>query len=233
MPEDVPTDEVLKLKVSGQSPDQITQSLQLKGYKPYQISEALNQAEIKQGVEINMPETPQMPVPGENPSGEMQPSMLDQEAPNPPAGTPEIPVPQPAAPKEEIPAPVFEGGASPFIPSGGSEAAGAYEDVQALVEEIIDEKWQEVSSSIGDLAQWKSQIGDETESIKQELLRLTERFDRLQAAMVGKVDEYGKNVKDIGTDMKALEQVFGKILEPLTSNIKELNRITERVKKKK
>ena len=73
-------------------------------------------------------------------------------------------------------------------------------------------------------------MNDDMASVKQELLRLNRRFDLLQNTMAGRVDEYSHNVQDMGTELKALEKVFKNILEPLTMNIKELNRITEDMK---
>jgi len=254
MPEEIPTNEVIRLKNSGQSNEQITHILQSKGFKPYQISEAINQAEIKKGVEAQMqPQTPE-----DKPSSKMQISALDKEpgkAPTPPApqaqqeaptkapsqSIPEIPPPPvpegtvktETKPEVSAPPPVFEGGvAAPIIPgqSGGLET---YEDVQAIVEEIIDEKWKEVMASIGDITAWKTQMENDSEAMKQEIIRLSERFDKLQAAVIGKVEDYNKSIKDMGSELKAMEKVFEKILEPLTTNIKELNKITEKLKKKK
>jgi len=259
VPREIPTNEVIRLKDNGQSNEQIIQVLQSEGFRPYQISEAINQAEIKRGVEAQMP----LQTPEEKPSSKMQVSALDKEqehTPVPPAPqaqqeTQQPKIPSPAVPEvlpppvpnrapktdsgSEVSAPthIFEGGfeggtTEPIIPSqsGGLET---YEDVQAIVEEIIDEKWKEVMSSIGDITAWKTRMENDSEAMKQEIIRLSERFDKLQVAVIGKVEDYNKSIKDMGSELKAMEKVFEKILEPLTTNIKELNKITEKLKKKK
>ena len=104
---------------------------------------------------------------------------------------------------------------------------------QSLDEEIIDEKWREHLTSIGDRTTWKAQITDEVEAVKQEILRVQTRFDNLQAAVIGKVEEYGTSVKDIGTEMKALEKVLEKILSPLTKSVKDLQVVSERLSTKR
>ena len=76
-------------------------------------------------------------------------------------------------------------------------------------------------------------MNNDLEAIKQELLRTQERFNNLQAALVGKVTDYSRNISDMNAEMKALEQVLKNILEPLTTNVKELSRITSQFKKKK
>lgn len=107
------------------------------------------------------------------------------------------------------------------------------EKFQLLAENIIHEKWEELISSVGNITLWKEKMSSDIISMKQEIIRIEERFENLQKAILGRVEEYHKTISDVGTDVKALEQVFEKILQPLTSNIKELNRITEDLKKRK
>ena len=105
--------------------------------------------------------------------------------------------------------------------------------VHEIIEAIVSEKWEEVMGSVGNLAVWKEKVNNDITSIKQELVRLEERFEQLQGAVIGRVKDYDEGMKGIHTEMKALEKVFERILEPLTSNIKELNRITQDLKKSK
>lgn len=102
-----------------------------------------------------------------------------------------------------------------------------------IVEAIINEKWNDLMGNMGDLAVWKERTRNDVISTKQELIRLTERFENLQNSVLGRVKEYDQGITGIHTEMRALEKVFEKILEPLTSNIKELTRLTEDLKKAK
>ncbi|MFH0798513.1 MAG: hypothetical protein V1906_03820 [Candidatus Woesearchaeota archaeon] len=229
MPKGTPTETVLGFLKEGRSKQQIMQELQGKGYGLQQINEALNQASIKMGVEgDNVPRIGgNMANEDYQPSEEMRISELEKET--------EIPVPAPeqnagyaeqAQDYGSMPSPqeMADAAAQQAMPQGYGLSQ---DDVQSLVEEIIDEKWRELMSSVGDIATWKVQMADETEAIKQEILRIQARFDNLQAAVLGKVDEYSRGITDVGTEMKALEKVFEKILEPMSANIKELARITE------
>jgi hypothetical protein len=116
-----------------------------------------------------------------------------------------------------------------FAPSGGMDSDRLHE----IVEAIIHEKWNDLMGNIGDLAVWKERTRNDLVSTKQELIRLTERFENLQNAILGRVKEYDQGITGIHTEMRALEKVFEKILEPLTSNIKELTRLTDEMKKAK
>lgn len=166
----------------------------------------------------------------DTPTNEMQVSELDQQE--------DVPVP---SPEQGFPEPIQEPQAYPSAPSipsaqpypqfASPQPQYSYEEIQSLVEEVIDERWKEFLSTMGDITVWKSQMGDEQEAIKQEVLRMQSRIDNLQAAVLGKVAEYSTGIKEIGLEMQALEKVFEKILEPLSSNIKELNKITEQMRK--
>ncbi|MBU2640105.1 MAG: hypothetical protein KKG75_05385, partial [Nanoarchaeota archaeon] len=57
------------------------------------------------------------------------------------------------------------------------------------------------------------------------------QLENLQTAMIGKVETYNKSVTSMGAEMKALSKVMEKIMMPLSMNIKELSRITEKFKK--
>ncbi len=163
----------------------------------------------------------------ETPTEEMQVSQLDQMEDIP------VPAPESEAPMESMgPVPQMQAMPTPQYPSYASpQPQYSYEEIQSLVEEVIDERWKEFLSTIGDITMWKVQMSDEQEAIKQEILRQQSRIDSLQSAVLGKVEEYSTGVKEIGLEMKALEKVFEKILEPLSSNIKELNKITETLRK--
>jgi len=73
---------------------------------------------------------------------------------------------------------------------------------------------------------------DDIISIKQEILRVSGRFDNMQQVVIGRVDEYSKSVGDVTSEIKALEKVFQNIVNPLTSNIKELASLTKELKQK-
>ncbi len=105
--------------------------------------------------------------------------------------------------------------------------------IQEIVESIVEEKWEDLISKVGDINLWKENVNNDIEAIKQEVLRTQERFNNLQNILIGKVNDYNKSVGELNSEMKALEQVMQKIIEPLTSNVKELGKITFELKNKK
>lgn len=168
--------------------------------------------EIKKGVgEISMPpgseDIPSPEIP-DVPSAEET-----EESYSPEPSAPEIPIviqqPMPAA----------------------SQQLNISERIHEVAEAIIDERWEEFNKKVGDVAVWKEKMNMNVVSVKQEVLRMQERFENLQKSVIGKVSEYDQGIREVHTEMKALEKVFERILEPLVSNVKELNKITEELKK--
>ncbi len=106
------------------------------------------------------------------------------------------------------------------------------EQIEEIAESIIEEKWDELSATIGDLNMWKEKTASEIEAMKQEILRIRNSFENLNNIVIGRVDEYHKGITDVGIEIKALNKIIEKIIQPLTTNVKELSKITEKLKKK-
>ena len=47
---------------------------------------------------------------------------------------------------------------------------------------------------------------------------------------MGKVKEYGEGVSDVSIEIKALGKLLSNIINPLTSNVKELERIIKTIR---
>lgn len=189
-------------------------------------------------------ETPPKPkLPQNNP--EELSSILDQldqfspsaEAPKKPATAPKKSAQaQPEEPSEEL----LEEAPSPSTiiqnfprsqPQPQFPQFSSSDQMQELVESIVEEKWGQVIEKFGDLGVWKERTNRDIIALKQELVRTQDRFAQLQRAVLGKVAEYNDNISNVNSELKALEKVFEKIIEPLTHNVKELQKITERLKK--
>ncbi|MDP2907490.1 MAG: hypothetical protein Q8O03_06120 [Nanoarchaeota archaeon] len=221
-----PTEDVLNLRNQNMNNAEIINELVQRGFNNQQIFEAINQADIKGGVGGKVPQ--------EAPQGMRRSALTSGNDES------EIPIPVPSpesaeeepAPRPRMRAPEIQPSAQVYMQGSVQQPQMDIESMQEIVESIIDERWQEVVASVGDITIWKSRVDDDLSAIKQEVLRVEDRFTKLQASILGKVDEYQKGITQVSSEMVALEQVFGKIMEPLTSNIKELQRLTQDMKKK-
>ena len=197
---DIPTEKVKEMKSRDLNDDEILRALK-PDYSNQDINDAFNQA----GQEI----------PNDNILND-----LDQFQ-----QTPSYDNESPEELLEEAPVPESNEIQRSNYPSYEVQPSLSTDQIQQVVESVVEEKWDELTTKMGDFNLWKENVNNDLESLKQEVLRTQERFNNLQVALVGKVSDYNKNILEIGSEMKALEQVFKNILEPLSSNVKELGRI--------
>ena len=105
------------------------------------------------------------------------------------------------------------------------------ENIEEIAEAIVNEKFSELNNTFGELNLWREKTSTEIEAIKQEILRIRNQFENMQNTMIGKVESYKNTISDMNIEVKTLSKVLEKILEPFTENVKELSRITEKLKK--
>lgn len=127
-------------------------------------------------------------------------------------------------PLPEMPAPAGDtGGALP------REAPKGYEEI---AEAIVEEKWQEFTRELGKINEWKETTNSRMDKLDQSVSDMKSDLDNLHKAIVSKISEYDKNLLDVGTEIKAMEKVFQKVLPELTGSVAELSRVTKAVKSK-
>lgn len=218
---ETPVSEVLNMLQQGLSDMDIIKRLTDAGYSPVQITDALNQAKIKKeiiGVEGLQPsiltkETSQIPTPSAYETPIPKPSIVP------------APVITPTTPSTEYPAYPYQYPVAPEIaPKIETEA------IEEIAEEIVNEKWSEIKGKISDVIEWKIYAEKRISSIDERIKRIESSMDRLQAALLSKVQEYQRDIKNLSAEMAGLEGAFGKILSPFVENMKELSRITEELK---
>ena len=105
------------------------------------------------------------------------------------------------------------------------------EDVESLVEQVVEEKWGEFQKELGKLNEWKGDVSSRVDKVEQSVVDLRSELESLHKAIVGRIGDYDKTLTDVGTEIKAMEKVFQKVLPELTSNVQELSRITKQSKK--
>lgn len=221
--------------------EEIVRALQEDGVPPSEINDALNQAKIKQAVSEPQESVPQ--------SMQMQPSIM--QAPE----ESEMPVPIPIKKQKQqqgfstpySPYPAQEQAYSPYASADYSQYPATQEQgynqyqsysgggmdaetIEEIAEEITAEKIKEFKMQVGDIGEFKQDTDATIAVMNDRIKRIESAMDKLQAALLGKVNDYGKDIKDLGGEMRALETAFSTILNPLVDNVKDLSAITDRLK---
>jgi len=117
-------------------------------------------------------------------------------------------------------------------PSYSQPSDGSREKIEEMAEAIIDEKWEELVKSINKIIEWKSKVESNLNKVEQEIRDLKDNFSKLQNSIIGKINEYDKNIVNVGSEVKAMSQVFEKVLPTFTENVAELRRIVKSSPKK-
>ncbi len=205
---DISIEKINSLQTQGLSDSQIYETLKKEGFNSVEIDDAISQAKL--GKPMSQDDVEEAPEPG------LRPSLLNQ--------------PQTIQTEKKDNYSNFQN--NEFQEDNFQNIRGNLDDVEVLIESVIEEKWKNSIQRFGNLDVWKEKIRTDVSSVKQELIRLEHRFDNIEKAILGKISQYDRNIVNIGNEMKVLEQVFQKIINPLTSNIKELSRITKELKEK-
>ncbi len=198
---EIPTQRVLEMRQTGLTDNQIIQALQHDGYNSQQTLEALEMADMN-NIGIRFPEAPAREM-SQNPSNIAQPPFMQQmnNSFSPP----------------------------PMMQSSAPQAND--QDMEELIEAIIDEKWAEVEKDINRVLEWKDSVDEKIGGLTAQVTDLKKSFDDLQKAILGKVGDYDKNILNVGIQLKAMEEVFSKVLPTFTDNVSELTRIADKLKK--
>ncbi|MBW3018736.1 hypothetical protein KY329_00945 [Candidatus Woesearchaeota archaeon] len=102
---------------------------------------------------------------------------------------------------------------------------------EEIAEQIVEEKWRDVQKELGKVNEWRDKLNSKVDKMEQSIADLKNDLDGLHKAIVSRVGEYDRTLVDVGTEIKAMEKVFQKVLPDLTSNVQELSRITKAAKK--
>ena len=107
------------------------------------------------------------------------------------------------------------------------------EKIEQIAEAIIDEKWNDLIKDINKVVELNKKTESRLAKIEGEVKNIKDNFDSLHKGVLGKITEYDKNLVNVGTEIKAMEKVFQKILPTFTENVNKLSRLTTGVKTSK
>ena len=105
------------------------------------------------------------------------------------------------------------------------------DQIEEVAEAIIDEKWKEFEEDLKVIIEWKEKTESKISKFEQEIADLAASINSLNRSMMGKISEYDKNISNVGTEIKAMEKVFEKVLPSLTENVNKLERMSKSAKK--
>jgi hypothetical protein len=126
------------------------------------------------------------------------------------------------------PAPSFEQPFTEQPPAPEPQRADiGKEQIEEVAEAIIDEKWKEFEEDVRKIIDWKDKTEIRVGKIDQQIKDLTTSLNSLHKNIINKISDYDKSITDVGTEIKAMEKVFQKVLPNLTENVNKLERMAK------
>lgn len=122
--------------------------------------------------------------------------------------------------------PAFPGAGEDFQPMG----EGTSERIEELAEAIIDEKWNDLMENINRIVEWKEKTEERITQMETMMKSIKDDFDKIHTSVLERVGDYDKHISEVGTEVKALEKVFQKVLPGFMENVSELSKITAAMK---
>ncbi len=101
------------------------------------------------------------------------------------------------------------------------------DQIEEVAEAIIDEKWKEFEEDLKVIIEWKDKTESKINKFEQEIADLAANINSLNKSLMGKISEYDRNISSVGTEIKAMEKVFEKVLPSLTENVNKLERMSK------
>ena len=98
---------------------------------------------------------------------------------------------------------------------------------------MIDEKWDELIAEVKKIVEWKNQMEEKQGKIHSDVDKLKEDFNVLHQGVLGKLEDYDKRMRDVGTELNAVGKVFKDVVPEFVENVKELGHMTGKIREKK
>ena len=207
-------EKVMQMRQQGQTDSQIIQNLQREGISPREINESISQSQIKSEL-INPQDYNQSDNQSQYGEEQMQQSLSQMNTPQAGFGQYQ------GFAQQEGQEPMQ---GSQMMPDQGYQT-NQYQDyaqavdmatINEIADQIVEEKTNQLKKQIATLIKFKEEKTSEIDMLNQRLSKIENSFNDLQMAIIGRIGEYGQDIKNIAKEMHMTQDSFSKIINPLT-----------------
>jgi hypothetical protein len=239
----IPVDIVLRYSAQGLSEPDIIARLEEQGFNSDYIDKALRIA-LKEKVISGAPPTPMdiaegtpLEAPAPTPFGAMENPI----GPNPMGEITRRPMPMGYPPERVVQGQQDFSQQSqqmrqPFQaqPQERMETQPATEiTVEEIIEAIIAERWKDFEARLESFEKRDIQLHNEIEALSKRIAGFENVLQEKEKTMLSKLDEFGESMTGIEGRIGSIERVFKDFLPELTTNIRTMSDLVERMKKEK
>ena len=142
-----------------------------------------------------------------------------------PMGPPQMGPPQmgPMGPPEM--GPMGFPGPSGIPPEGRPEGAS-----EELVESIVNERLKDFSTKLDNLENFRTNTKEDIQEMRDTLADVKEKYIALQEESSVRLEEYSKELENVGAQIKAMQKVLQKVFPAIAENVHELSQIVQDLK---
>jgi len=94
--------------------------------------------------------------------------------------------------------------------------------ITEIASQLISEKFTKTEKALTELAEFKSLLNSKVERVDERLKKIESIIDHLQMSLIRRSAEQEQNIEDIKSEIKLTQSSFGKIINPLTDRVREV-----------
>jgi chromosome segregation ATPase len=192
-------EEVKKLQDSGMLDKDIAKTLREKGFSPKEVIDAISQSKIKAAVA------------GDS-SNEMQ--AMNAQMSQPPAYQQ---YPQEQAYQQQAEYQQYQ---YPQEQYAYQPAYANTDTIRETAEEVAEEKVAELREQVSALTQARKEYQSAIQDTERRIKQLEASFNQLQMAILGKITDYSKDLKNLTAEMQSTQEAFKKVVSPVVEKAK-------------
>ena len=211
------------MKKEGKSGQEIIKTLGEEGVSPRQINEALSQLDIKSAVSAEENMQPSIMQTAEQTTVGMSSSSESNQEVSAPAAQyaqeegQQNYNPQPTEQEQYTPTQPYVQDYSPGYDSSQSYASQGVdiETIRDITNQIIEESLDKLKEQLSSAGKMKTEISAKVQEIENRLEKVEGIIQQLQFSIIKRMGEYGEAVSDISKEIKATQDSFSKLVNPI------------------
>jgi len=218
--------QIEQMKQQGMSENDIIRKLQDSGYSPLEINQAIEQSKIKTAVSQLNSDVVEKSQEENIPIG-MQQSIMESFEQQPTIEQPQQEYPQYQQYEQY----------QSYYPAQQQEypqyQTTTVENMAEITEQIIEEKIDEMRKKIMEINAFRILTERRIKNLDERLKKIESFIQELEIKILEKIGSYSEGLQDIKKEIELMQDSFGKVINPLLDNAKEVQEKKEVIKKKK
>lgn len=102
-------------------------------------------------------------------------------------------------------------------------------DIQEVAEAIVAERWEVISKEFDKIRASQEDVVRKVDELTTTLSNFESRVNNLEAGVFEKIRTFNDTVEKIGAEIKAMEQIFSKIIPSFSATVARLSEVADKM----